>query len=685
MTSRLLVVGVALATTACPGGGAGDEGLVAVPSRADFAEVVVGRGVSLQLELENRSAEPIWVASARADVGIASAVEVLQAPSLVEGGSSAPLVVQARPPRSGVWRGDIILRDTMGQLLLLVPVIVHAVEGGVVPSPSEVDFGRLRVGSRTATTVTFTNVVSVPLELSALAFDAGSSPGVQASLARSRTLAPGESVAVEVSVEPRIAGEGSATVRAVLDAAEGPQAPLEVRFEGVSSWLELTPSAVFFSKTRVSEVDERVVVVRNLSFEAVNLSSVGISGPAAFSAAPYDDATVPPGGLRELRVRFAPTRVGALTGALEVTSADGSRGAIRLEGEGVSAVTRSYALDGRLDFGPVEVGAPAVRRIWLDVLGGASSAPEAQFQPGGSGLRLSRPLEVASVGDRVRVDVEWTPERSGAMAAALHVGTASLAVSGRGVDVPAPGLEVWPIRGAFGAVLPERSAVRRFELRSTGTAALTHLSARVSAPFRLLEAPPERLDPGASATVRVGVDGVDLPLADVATGTLELTHAEGAIQTALEAKLRPRTVPDLEVVLRWEAGAEVDVDLHLVGLPGASFDAPWDLSFCHPVAVWDEEGAEGWLQADRAGLVGEERSLVFGPAAGDVFEVEVVNPGPVGAAAEVEVWSDGRSIGLERRRVEAGHRWTAGRASPSVGTWSASEAALSVETRRDCE
>lgn len=680
----------------CGGGASGLTGVVAEPPRMDFGAVPVGRSAAGRFVLKNRGEAPIVLGRIEADAPLRGVVEVVSSVRTLRPGSETEVRVLFQPTREGRWMGDLRVEGEGAEgPLLIVPITGVGIPGGLRFDPAEVDFGRIRVGSTALEQVTIANQGEVSVELSALALDVGSSTAFSTRLSSVATLEPGDRVVAEIEFSPAEPGLVVGQVRAAT-VGRWPVAGAALLIgEGSISDLLAEPAAVGIEGAAVGEVHARPVRIRNLSSAPLELLEVRlVSGEATTDlfVRPPPPGRLGPGAHVDVEVVFAPTRAGVARAHLLVRASTGDEVEVPIEAEAQGERAPTPLLGGgRLDFGRVTVGHRTSRFLWLDVAGRARLPAEtpAEVTPAGAPFQLVEPPGALAPGARRRLELVFLPPAPGAFGGTLWVGTASRAVEGAGASGPVGELEIWPQDLDFGRVPRGVRSVRRFLLRSLGTAEVEGLRVEASAPFSVLEPPPSRLPPGASSVVRIAFFEEERFGGEVRSEVAVRWADQPASRVRVRADIRPLPVPDpeVEIVLRWAGDGALD--LHLAERDAEVFEVPGSASFCNPSPRWgdpDDESDDPWLEADYGVGPAEER-IVLERATASAYRIEVVHEGGLPVDADLEVKAAGRPVARETRRLGPERRWTVGRVRRTDGQLELEPFALPlvVETRRLCD
>jgi hypothetical protein len=229
-----------------------------------------------------------------------------------------------------------------------VVVKIAAVSGPLVGfSSPNLTFSDQSVGTTSAAqTETITNVGSTDLSITSVA-KGGTDPGdftITADTCTTAALASGGTCTVSVTFTPAAAGSLSASLEFTDNATGSPQPfPLLGNGEASASPVAgLSPSSIAFGNENIGVTSvAQTVTLSNTGTGALTISSVSIS--ANFRQTNTCAGSVAAGSSCTLKVSFAPTATGALSGSLTITDNNGgvadSTQSVKLTGTGLAAIT----------------------------------------------------------------------------------------------------------------------------------------------------------------------------------------------------------------------------------------------------------------------------------------------------------------------------------------------------------
>lgn len=200
----------------------------------------------------------------------------------------------------------------------------RSVQATAVVIPDTVDFGEVPVGEWRETEVRVRNVGYVPFfALDALGLQGNPSYDVQMEDGGGR-VAPGEEKVVHVRFHPLAEGPMQETLQVDTDANAGTQHILQVSGMGVPTPIGLWPPRLDYETLEVDSERTLSVTVTN----PVDLPlTLVVKGDNADPFTP-DTVTIPAYATREVRTKYLPHTLGAMTARMEVKACEGCTAAV---------------------------------------------------------------------------------------------------------------------------------------------------------------------------------------------------------------------------------------------------------------------------------------------------------------------------------------------------------------------
>jgi hypothetical protein len=409
-------------------------------------------------------------------------------------------------------------------------------------STAAVDFGSVPVGAQTGSTVTLTSSGTAAVVLQGVV---ASGDGFHAGhLQLPLTLAPGQQISLPVAFAPSSTGSSQGQVT-LADNATGSPSQIALSGTGASAAspsLSVSPTSVAFGDVTVGSDAFKTITLVSNGTVPVTINSVVVAG-ASFSGPTLGlPKVLQPSQQMSLKVQFDPTKEGAATGKVTVssTSTTNSKAIIALNGKGVVPTTPSLAGSASsLSFGRVTVGAQVMKSVTVTSTGTAPATITAASLTGNgyaatyAGVpvqQVSAPITLPP-GQQVTYQVAFDPTQAGPASGQLSLSTdtgspVNVSLVGTGTAETSPALTVSATSLDYGHVQVNTQAGLQLTLTSSGTAPVTISSSTVAGQdFQVLSvaypaginAWPATLRPGQQIVLSIGFTPTDV---GSATGNL---------------------------------------------------------------------------------------------------------------------------------------------------------------------
>lgn len=360
------------------------------------------------------------------------------------------------------------------------------------------------------------------------------------------TLNPGQSVTLQVSFEPAVAGTASGTLAIASNSQTNSTATVNLRGTGTvaeSPQLSLSTATLGFGNVTEGSTSTIPLTLSSTGTAAVTIQSITEDG-AEFSVSPQTlPMTLSPGGSVTLQVQFAPTTSGGASGEITINS-DSSTNAtavVALSGSGVATLVPQLAVSpSNLSFGNVTVGSSSSLDVTLSSTG-TEPVTVTAATISGSGFTVSGqdfPLTL-SPGQTATLNVQFEPSAAGNDRGTLTIqsnsstgAAATVHLFGAGVVSNAE-LTVSTTSLSFGSVTIGLPSILPVTLTSSGTAPVTVSSITLNGTGFSLSSggtTPLTLNPGQTATLQVQFDPLAV-LTETGTLVIQSNSVTNATQT----------------------------------------------------------------------------------------------------------------------------------------------------------
>ena len=187
------------------------------PSSVNFGNVAVNTDASQTMKLSNTGTAPLSISQVKT-AGSGFSISGLVAPATVAAGSNVTFTVAFKPTAAGADSGSVSITSNAGGSPLTIDLAGAGATSTVklAASVASVGFGNVTVGKTVTQQVQLANTGNVQVDISS-ASAAGA--GFSASGGTNVNLAPGQSVNVTVSFDPKSTGSLSGTLTVSSNAA----------------------------------------------------------------------------------------------------------------------------------------------------------------------------------------------------------------------------------------------------------------------------------------------------------------------------------------------------------------------------------------------------------------------------------------------------------------------------------
>lgn len=283
-----------------------------------FGQVAPGNTAERTITVRASGTAAMTVLSAVAEPGTTPelSIEALPEPRRLEPGESLTLTARYAPVDGGPDRGAfVITTDAPDAPSLRIEVCGEGVAPAICARPVPLDFGAVAQGTRATATLTLESCGPEALELGAVALSSDAqhptNPAFRIVQAPTlpRTLAPGDTVEVEIEFDAQNLGRVEGWVQADSSAFNNTRAFFPITARGAQPCdLMVAPTSVNFGVVMPGSAVQRLVLVANNGASGCSITRLAVtSGAAVFSvASPTAPVTVPGGGSINVTVEYTP-------------------------------------------------------------------------------------------------------------------------------------------------------------------------------------------------------------------------------------------------------------------------------------------------------------------------------------------------------------------------------------------
>ncbi|HSZ61468.1 MAG TPA: choice-of-anchor D domain-containing protein [Terriglobales bacterium] len=451
----------------------------------NFGTVIVNTTSTLGNTITNNTTSSVTIASIQ---GLTSEFQVtgLTLPVTLAAGQVISFSVVFQPTAVGNPTITISFDDQNSQPIVSLPTSgVGATVGTLLPTPSQLVFGNIVVGSTQSSSVVLSNSGGTALNINQATL---SGAGFTLSnLPVPMTLQPGGSTSATITFAPPSTGNFSGGITFVTD-ADGVSKNVVLNLSGAGvapGTLSPSPSSLAFGSIQVGAKASLSETLTNTGSSSVTITQVTPSGTGFSVTGLTLPVTLASSQTISFTANFSPTSAGADTGSLSIVSnASNSPLSIPLSGTALAAGALSASPSSE-NFGNVTVGANKSVPIVVTNTGGESVIISSAAASGtGFTVTGQTPPITLTAGQSATFNAVFTPTAAGASTGALTITsnatnpTLSVPLSGTGV---AQGdLVSSPTTFSFGNIQDGTSKSLPGTLTNTGGSTLTISAASAS-------------------------------------------------------------------------------------------------------------------------------------------------------------------------------------------------------------
>jgi hypothetical protein len=418
--NRFLFIAVALCAAMLPlCARANAQQLSCSPSSLFFGSVAVGKSETAVVVLTNAGKTSVTV-SAMKTSGAAFRAPGLTLPLTLAAGQSVPVNVTYSPSATGWTQGGITFSSNASNTALQLELGGSgATIESLAPSPANVSFGQVAVGTKSTKPVVLTNTVSWKTTL--YAFQMTGSEFSVSGATLPVTLNPGQSLTVNLTFAPQTSGASAGELFVT-----GPNVTVPLSGTGATTTaagqLSITPTSVNFGDMNVGSTGTQPITMSasgasvTVSADSSNASQFALQGATL-------PVTIAAGKSLSYNVAFKPTASGAVSGSLSFTSnaSNSPKLSVPLSGTGTTTTTagKLSVIPSSVSFGDVSVGATGTQAISMGASGAsvtvsADASSSSQFVLEGATLPFTIPA-----GQSVSYNVAFKPTASATVSGSL--------------------------------------------------------------------------------------------------------------------------------------------------------------------------------------------------------------------------------------------------------------------------
>jgi hypothetical protein len=313
--------------------------LTVSPGALAFGNVLVNSSSNLSLTLRSSGTSALTVNSVTL-AGAGFTLSGVTFPATLNPGQSVSLQVGFAPAATGAASGTItISSDSSSGGTNVVTVSGTGTAPQLTVSAASLGFGNVTLNFTSTKALTLTSTGTAPLTVnSATLTGAGFS---KAGGAFPTALNPGQSVTIQVSFDPTVAGVASGRLTIASDSFGGGTATVSLSGTGINSAnpvLTLSATTLDFGDDPVGTRATLQLTISSTGTSPVTVSSAGVTGSGFSFSGNAFPVTLNPNIAVSIQVQFDPSTAGPASGTLTFASnsSTGSTSVVNLTGKGTT-------------------------------------------------------------------------------------------------------------------------------------------------------------------------------------------------------------------------------------------------------------------------------------------------------------------------------------------------------------
>jgi hypothetical protein len=547
----------------------------------NFGTVLVGHSEVLTNTLLNTSDSRITVLRAAVDKSDFS-VAADKLPVTIAPGDSAPFGVAYNPRKHGKSTGTVTLDTTTATSTTIASASTTFTASGaavnpgqLTVTPSSITFGSVPVGTTQTQSTTLANSGGSSVTVSQATVNGNGF--TLSGLAMPLTLAPGQSIVVNVSFTPPAGGPDSGSIALAFvvstqghngkghgSGLAGTNSTVMVPVSGTgmtAGQLAATPASVSLGNVQVGTSQTQQVTITNSGGTSATISQATTTGTGFSASGLALPLTLAAGQSQSFTVTFAPQVAGTVSGSINLAS-DATNPTLSILLSATAVTPGSLVSNpSSLGFGNVQTGTSQTLSATLTNSGG-TSVTISQASASGSGYTLSGlslPTTL-SAGQSKTFSVQFAPQTNGSASGNVAITSdasnpiLNVPLSGSGLTPGTLGASASSL--SFGTVLVGNNSSLQETLTNTGGSSVTISQANVSGSGFSVSAVPATLAAGQSANFNVtfapqsggAVTGSLSIVSNASNSTLKITFSgTGATPGVLSASSQTLSFGSVQV------------------------------------------------------------------------------------------------------------------------------------------
>ena len=458
------------------------------PATVNFGQVAIGKQTTQTVSVTNTG--DVVVKLVKMTVSDAHfTVTGMTTPMALSVGQSSNFTISVNPTTAGALTA-MLTAQADGES---TPVVMDLSATGVTSQPqlslnsAALNFGNVSTGLKATNNLVLTNTGAANLKISLLAL-AGTDFSVSG-ITTPTTLTTGQSAQVAVTFSPPAAGSATGNLSIASNDPANPTINVALSGTGTSTatgQLNASSNSVSFGSVASGTRAEQQIVLTNLGNSGVTISSITVEGAGLTTSGVEVPGTLNPAERVPLKVPFAPTRGGSVTGSITVVS-NAANSPLKIAMTGMGAQAGLSIAPSSFNFRNVLDGQTKSQVFTVTNTGTAELTIE-QLSVSGSGYTVSglaTPVTIGA-GSNTTFSVLFAPTTAGSLAGTVSLVSNApnspnvLPLSGAGTAASVT-LSASPASLSFTNVNAGSSSSKGITISNTGNSSVTISQVSVSA------------------------------------------------------------------------------------------------------------------------------------------------------------------------------------------------------------
>lgn len=458
------------------------------PANVNFGQVAVGKQTTQTVSVTNTGSVAVNIVKMTLSDAHFT-VAGMTTPMALAVGQSWNVTISVVPTTAGALTATLTVQGDGGS----TPVSVNLSATGLtsqsqlVVNPTAMSFGNVTSGLKTTNNLVLTNTGSANLTISLLALSGTdfSISGITTPV----TLAAGQSAQLGVTFSPTASGSSTGSLTITSNDPVNPTLYVTLSGTGTSTptgQLNASSNNVSFGAIATGTTTEQQIALTNAGNSAVTISSITLTGAGLTASGIEIPGTLNPAESATLKVSFAPTAAGSLTGSITVVS-NAANSPLKIAVTGTGAQPGLSISPSSFNFGSV-VDGQTKSETFTATNTGTGPLTITQLASSGSSYTVSglaTPAAIAS-GSSTTFSVLFAPTTAGSLAGTVSLASNApnspnvLSLSGTGTAASVT-LSASPTSLSFTNVNAGSSTSKSVTISNSGNTSVTLSQVSVSA------------------------------------------------------------------------------------------------------------------------------------------------------------------------------------------------------------